>query len=226
MARLKNLLRSLAEVPLTLTVKQSDDGHTLVLRSEKSLTIGTGYRVTAELLTLPGNVRLLPAGAPADAEFSRVPLADVTPFVVLTATDVEHSKTSSPIEYSTVVHAALVDDPPERLDVVLARQVDTPEKFLRFLALLLGLADISSLLDSTAEGAPFDGGEWGAGTGSGVFEIIVNALADRPEALRDLGTLVERLQSTDARSKVLPPGFDRIWESAATALSKLEEGTA
>ena len=56
---------------------------------------------------------------------------------------------------STVVLALLIGDPAGRLDEVLARQVDTPEKFLRFLALLLGLT-----------GQPFSGMAGAAG-GSG-----------------------------------------------------------
>ena len=40
---------------------------------------------------------------------------------------------------STVVLASLSGDPHGRHDELLARQIDTPEKFLRLLALMLSL---------------------------------------------------------------------------------------
>ncbi len=219
--RLSNVLRALAEVPLTLTVHPGRSGHDLMLASERPIGTPTGYQVRAELLTSPGVVRALPVGEPADVTFPNVPLPDVTPFVVLRAKDLEHSTAASPIELSTVVHAALLNDPPDRLDAVLARQVDTPEKFLRFLALLLGLADAASLLDGLD--AQLGDGGWGVGPGGGVFELVVNALRERPESLRDLDTLVRRLQRTAAGSKVLPAGFETLWESVIDALTMIEQ---
>jgi hypothetical protein len=150
-----------------------------------------------------------------------VPLADVTPFVVLLVSDVEHSTASNRLELSTVVHASLIDDPPSRLDEVLARQVDTPEKFLRFLALLLGFGDGSSL--AAGLGQPNGAGAWHTRAGAGIFEIVVNALATNPGSLHDLDRLVERLRSTEAGREALPDGFDNLWKSVKGALAALEE---
>jgi hypothetical protein len=60
--------------------------------------------------------------------------------------------------------------------------------------------------------------------GSGVFELIVNALADRPESLHDLDKLVQRLQCTEAGIRVLPDGFDILWQSVSAALAEIEQG--
>jgi hypothetical protein len=162
--QLMNVLRGLAEVPFTLTVHPGQGRHDLQLRSEKPIGPPRGCVVRAELLTNPGMVRELPAGKAADVAFPSVPLPDVTPFVVLRANDAKHSTASNLIELSTVVHAVLINDPPNRLDEVLARQVDTPEKFLHFLALLLGLGDAAWLLSGT-DGGVFGKGDWRSGAG-------------------------------------------------------------
>lgn len=56
-----------------------------------------------------------------------------------------------------------------------------------------------------------------------MFEVIVNALATSPDALRDLDRLVERLESTDAGRRVLPDGFRTLWEPVKAALATIEE---
>jgi hypothetical protein len=45
------------------------------------------------------------------------------------------------VEKQIVVCATLVGDPSQRLDEILVRQIDTPEKFLRLINLLLGLGN-------------------------------------------------------------------------------------
>ncbi|MFC8596833.1 hypothetical protein [Isoptericola sp. NPDC057191] len=224
---LRNELRALAEIPLTLTVvpageQDSERGHDLRLESTSPLRIRPAYSIRAELLTRPGHAVALPPASRVDAVFSPVPLADVTPFVALFVRDEEHSTAAQPVEASTVAHAALVGDPPSRLDEVLARQVNTPEKFLRFLALLLKVGEGSPLV--AALGAD-SGGAWGAdsGRGAGTFEIVANALATDPDALRDFDRLVERLESTEAGRRVLPEGFDSLWLPVRGALAALAE---
>jgi hypothetical protein len=67
----------------------------------------------------------------------------------------------------------------------------------------------------------------GIGVGLGVFELILRALADRPEAVADLDRLVQRLQATDQGRAVLPDGFDALWPVVMAAQGKLSKaGTA
>jgi hypothetical protein len=127
---------------------------------------------------------------------------DVTPFVVVTAQD--HRGVSQ----HTVVHAQLIGDPAGRFDEVIARQVDTPEKFLRFLALLLGLFGETSLLPGAGDGS----GSWAVSPGSGVLEMLLRGLVDRRTQLDDLARLVTRLESTEQGRKVLPHGFAELWQ--------------
>jgi len=212
---LENLLRDAASGVFTLTIDQGFSGFTLRLASSAALTFPDSSTLKAELITRPGHAAELMPHEPAHGVFPEVPLADSSPFVALRAT------TASGLARGTVVRAALVNDPPGRLDEILARQVDTPEKFLRFLALLLGLSDPSSLL------APGEGGSgtrafFGGGT-TGVLELILRALADHPQALYDLDRLVARLQTTTAGSEVLPRGFTELWETVMAALRQSDE---
>jgi hypothetical protein len=153
----------------------------------------------------------LVAGAPVDGVFSGLAVVDLTPFVVITASDRRGEK------LSTVVCAQLVGDPAGRFDEVIARQVDTPEKFLRFLALLLGLAG-----DATAVlGEGSGDGTWVTRGGPGILELLLRGLVDRPAQLDDLSRLVERLNSTEQGRKVLPDGFAELWQIIDTVRREL-----
>lgn len=220
---LMSQLRALAEVAMTLTVARSEaeTDHELRLESEIPVPLRPGFEVKAELLTRPGHAVNLHENARVDHVFTHVDLPDITPFVALFVKDVEHLTASNPLEVSTVVHARLVNDPDSRLDEVLARQIDTPEKFLRFVALLLGLGSddpfITRLSESSGTGA------WQSAGGLGIFEIVINALATNQQALLDLGSLVERLRSTKSGRAVLPDGFYTLWGSVQDALDALRE---
>jgi hypothetical protein len=212
---LADLLRDLASHQYTATVTGGPNAYTLAVRTGETLPVPDGYRVTAELLTRPGEARVLASAAPAHADYTGLPIVDITPFVVLRATSREG------LSGGTIVRANLINDPAGRLDEVLARQVDTPEKFLRFLALLLGLADPGSQNVAGEGGDP-----WGAARGassSGLFELVLRALYEHPDALTNLERLVTRLQSTEAGRKVLPDGFDELWAVVLNAHLELQK---
>lgn len=213
---LENLLRSLAAVPFRMEVQPVERDYRLHLTSEAELDFPEGHVVQLALLTERGMSHTQTEPGRCDASFVTV-LADITPFVVMRVTNTTN------LVLSTVVHAPLQNDPPNRLDEVLARQVDTPEKFLRFLSLLLGLTDPSAIrADETNIGGA--GAPWGmpAGGRTGLFELVVRALADRPDVLRDLDRLVIRLRETDRGREVLPDGFDALWDTVTEALENME----
>lgn len=218
---LRNHLRRLAEIPLVLTAAAEEGRtHSLELTSQDPLRPRVGQRVTVELLTVPGKSVELSRTDHSPVTFTGLALTDITPFVIITLTDVTNSSPSEPVEVSTVVQARLINDPPDRLDAVLASQIDSPEKFLRFLQLLLGLTDGGALLNRLGGTGSF--GSWAGAASSGVFETLVTALATNPAGLRDLGRLVARLRATDAGRAVMPEGFDRLWQSVEQALAQLE----
>jgi len=202
---LQNLLRGLAEKDWYVTVTHGVDNHDLSVRTMTPLPV-SGARISIELITLRGEARDLVPGKPADAAFFNVGLADITPFLVLTAE-------KDGLRESSVVPAHLVGDPEDRLDAVLARQVDTPEKFLRFLLLVLGLAGANPPADGSDAGGV---GWWGTGGGA-VFELLARALADNPGSLDDLARIVDRLARTEAGLAILPAGFLPLWERVLEA---------
>ena len=213
---LRNLLRDIAEVPMTARVRggSADFAFSMLVQSKRSLPESQGTRISMELLTVPGETRDLAAGSPVEAKFDSLDVTAVTPFLKIVCSD-EHGN-----ECSTVVRAQLVNDPADRLDRLLARQVDTPEKFLRFLAMLLGLVPFGAgELNDGSEGSsvPWSGQSSGQG-GAGIFEPILIALAKNPAVLRDLDRLIPRLESTDEGQAVLPTGFLDFWETVREVL--------
>ena len=208
--KLADLLRNVAAVPHTVLVKDSSTAaYVLVVTTEQALPVPDGFKLTMELLTRPGDAQNLFTG-PANAWFGPVALPDVTAFLVV------HAISPDGLHGGTVIRGLLRNDPAGRLDEILARQVDTPEKFLRFLALLLGLGN-PYLLTMLAGDGRSAGGYANAGPAPGIFELILRALADRPEALADLDRLVRRLRATESGRHVLPDGFEALWQVVADA---------
>lgn len=216
--RLQDVLRSLAAVPCRITVEPDPPGYLLQLTSDDELRLPSGHTARLGLLTRPGVSHALSDPARCDVRFPGVPLPDITPFVTMRVSD------NSGLTLGTVIHAPLQNDPAGRLDEVLARQVDTREKFLRFLALLLGLGDPAALW-SADSGAELGVGSWGAGFAdrTGVLELVLGALADRPRTLADLDRLVSRLRATDAGRQILPDGFEAFWSTVTNALATLKD---
>ena len=214
--KLEDLLRDIAAVPHTVTVSSAPAaGYLLTVTTAQILPIQDGFKVTMELLTRPGDAHNLVA-EPTHARYGPVPLADITPFLVVRATSPEG------LLGGTVIRGLLRNDPAGRLDEILARQVDTPEKFLRFLMLLLGLGNPHLLAMLAGDGGA-SLGYANFGAAPGVFELILRALADQPEALTDLDRLVQRLQASESGRQVLPDGFEALWNVVADARRQLGE---
>ncbi|WP_207919789.1 hypothetical protein, partial [Micromonospora sp. KC207] len=89
----------------------------------------------------------------------------------------------------------------------LAQQIDSPEKFLRFLLLMLGLGTEAAAAVSGDAGGQ---GIWRTGD-TGILELLLNALVDRPEQLDDLARLVARIEADGDSTRLLPPGFTELW---------------
>ncbi|MBI2170313.1 MAG: phospholipase D family protein [Actinobacteria bacterium] len=209
--QLENLLHRLADQRFVAIAHGHESNYGISLTSSTPGEWPDDVSIRVGLLTVPGTAVEATSGAPFEFEFSDLELADVTPFVVIRA---RSDELGAPVERATVVRAQLIHDPPGRLDEVIARQVDTPEKFLRFLALLLGL-------DAAAPMVAREGGSgcaWDAIAGStGLFEMLVRAIADRPEVLADLDRLVSRLEATEKGRAVLPEGFEELWATMRSA---------
>ena len=222
---LENRLRTIAEIRHTLTVEPADgptalarDSHDLHLGTDRAYPIGDGWSATIELLTRPGVALSAEPSLALDARFAAVPTADISPFVAVRMTS------PAGLQGGTVLLASLVGDPADRLDLVLARQIDTPEKFLRFLHLILSLGNPHLL--AQLSGAAGDRSGRGIRMGStGILELVLRALSEKPEALTDLGRLVSRLSATLKGRELLPDGFDALWKEVELARQHLRGTT-
>lgn len=211
----QNVLRDAAVIPIIVDASghSSERSWTLAITSDRALVPddlpGTA---TLELLTRPGFATQVKPGVPLAITLDGPPIADITPFVVLR---LELVTEGASLRDACVIRSQLVGDPAERFDTVIARQVDTPAKFLRFLYLLLGLAGGGGV-------PPWLQGKGGDATGHGeindsrlielgVFEALMKALATNPSAIDDLDRLVSRLRTTEAGRATLPAGFDELW---------------
>lgn len=203
-------VRRLAGLGFTAEVVASkpDSGHDLRLKSGGPFSLEPGWTAMVELLTLTDFAAPVQPGTALDAIAPGVATKDVTPFLVI--------RVHSPIGLtaSTVVVAELINAPSDRLDVILASQIDSPEKFLRFLFFLLSLGNPAALAALASEGADPEGNgaksPFGHG-GSGVLELVLGAIASNPSSLRDLDALVTRLGATDEGQRALPDGFQEFW---------------
>jgi hypothetical protein len=208
--RLRSSLRWAAALPLRAEVTPDGEQYTIRVTAPEVLRPGSGMAASLELLTCPG--ARVPLSGAVDVSFTGLDLTDVTPFFVVRVADGREESGA------TVVLASLVGDPPERLDELLARQVGTPQKFLRLLALVMSLgagAGMVELLGGTAVGDSHHAGQLG------VFESLVRALGSTPSVLADLAPLVERLQRSEKGRKVLPEGFAELWELVWAARGEL-----
>lgn len=203
---LESYLRHVAEHSLVGTVTENANTWAIAVSSATALNVpAESVELQIALLTNPTSSRRL-AGGHVAALFDQLSITEITPFVVFRATAKQGSVT---IERSTVVRARLVGDPPQRFDEIIAKQFKSTEDFLRFLALLLGLADGFLAVGVEGEGL---GGVWkfGAG-GAGLFEMLIRAVAERPDAIGDLDRLIQRLEQTEQGKTVLPAGFADLW---------------
>ncbi|MER5337829.1 phospholipase D family protein [Micromonospora sp. NPDC002717] len=211
--QLEEYLRDIATVPFRASVRTRDEPHELRVRAAEKLSPPPGGRLMVALLTRPDLVTDLPG----DVVFSGLSTTEITRFLLLTA--VAGDGTSR----RAVAIASLTGDPSDRLDRVLAEQVNTPEKFLQFLMLLLGFGVSADAV--AVAGADGVAGLWRRG-GTGVLELLLGALADRPAQLDELAGLVRQLAATDRGRAVLPEGFLDLWQHVDQVRRELRKSGA
>jgi hypothetical protein len=200
---LDDAIRALGSTRLRNTVQAGeDDKFSIDVQVIANAKLIVGVEAHVQLLSKPGNAHLLPTLDGPPAIFTDLDLTEITPFVII------HARDERGEQRCTVVCAELLGDRDHRRDAVLARQIDTPEKFLRFLHLMLSFGGAAGAHLPVGSSGGF--GSWSS-DGAGVFETLVRSLAENPEGLDDLARLVERMRDATS-SGSLPAGFDELWE--------------
>ena len=207
---LEEAVRSLAALDFRAVATRSGELYTVHVTTSDPPRLGEKITATVELLTCPGGSARLQT--PTDVTFPDIEMVNVTPFLVVRVTDPRGESRA------TVVLAALTGDPPGRHDELLARQIDTPEKFLRLLALMLSLGGAGGMADFPGDGTGSAG--WNPSQ-LGVFETLVRALGTAPSVLADIAPLVQRLQRSEKGRRVLPEGFAELWDLVWAARGQL-----
>lgn len=211
---LERVVRAIAEIGHVVTIGDGPAPYDLAVTTSEPVPLPAGYRASLRLLTVPGQaVQLeLPIAASLSGTFPNIPLADITPFLVWEVT----SPASIPPQ-GTVVRAKLINEPTGRLDEILARQIDSPEKFFRFLTLLLGFGASGGVGDETVTTGDGTGNAFFRNDGPGVFEMVVRALADRPESIKDLDSLIQRMESSEQGRQIAGDKFLALWQKVRKA---------
>jgi hypothetical protein len=141
------------------------------------------------LLSVPqASTAVVPSIGKQEHRFGGIPLADVTPYLVLTLEDPD-----AKLSKSTVIQGSLRTDPEGRLDEIIARQLDDPDKLRQFLLLFL-TPETAPIGSGSGAAWSFGAGFGGIGT-AGLFEALVGAVAstDAPEVFADLRIVIDRL---------------------------------
>lgn len=167
--------------------------------------------VSWHLLTRPDLGGTAVGSSESDAvTLSDIPLADITPFMVLVARDAMDN------QRRTILVARLLDDVDNRRDAVIARQLSDRAAFIRLLTLLLELSG-SFASGPTASGATgFFGTADASGAGTGLFEALVRAVGEGHGGLGDARRIIDYLRENDEEG-VLPDGFDELWSQVWSA---------
>ncbi|MEN9644055.1 MAG: hypothetical protein RL238_724 [Actinomycetota bacterium] len=211
---LENLLVDIASNQFSLDASQNETGWTGRLLSDWRLPADDridALKITFAPFSVPQMTQVSLPGRRVALEFPADAAASLTPFFVATVSGRAEGISGS---RSAVIKAEWLIDIPGRLDDLMVRQIDTPEKFLRFVMLLLSFVDDSPTgLDASLGGA----GAWHKSpTSIGMFELLVRALATAPAAIDRLDVLVERLRDTNPT--VLPAGWnDEFWDAVKKA---------
>ena len=216
---LQDLLIDIAEkVRFRTTVTGRADGWVPRVTADAALPdIPECTGVTIAPHNRPAETHLLNSAEPNDFELPPRELADVTPFLQLTA---RRTVKGMPVERSVVVCSLLDGAPEDRFQEIMTRQIDTTEKFLRLLALLIGFASGSGGDFAVTGDGP---GGWSAGAGHGVLELLARALSETPESIDHLEPIVERLRRMPNGGEILPTGWDDVWLPALAARRSMLE---
>ena len=211
---LEGLLMDIAaQVGFRTTVTRQTEGWVPRITADSELPhIPEDTIATIAAHNRPDETCALNPDEPITFELSPRELADVTPFLQLTA---RRTYDGVVVERSTVICSRLDGELDDRYQEIFARQIDTPEKFMRLLALLMGFAFGSAAGDNAGTGVST--GRWSMGAGLGVLELLARALSENPESIDHLASIIEHLRRSSNRMAILPPGWDDVWLPALEA---------
>ncbi len=211
---LQDLLMDIAaDVGFRTIVTKAPDGWAPCITADSELPhMPDGTTVTIAAHNRPAETYTLRPGEPVAVELPTREIADITPFLQLTAGRADGGMV---IERSTVICSRLEGEQADRYSEIFARQIDTPEKFLRLLTLLMGFGSGGVIGVRSGTGGWAEG--WSAGAGAGVLELLARALSENPDSIDHLATIIDHVRASARGTAILPPGWDDVWIPALEA---------
>lgn len=212
--RLDGIRHALAGVRFTAGVEQASKDETYRLRltaAEAPLEALAGVEGAVWPISRADARRPIGDVFAGGADFGDVSLDRLTSFFGIELTLREEGVTASA---RFVINAELAGAPANRGDLLLGRLLESQDKVLRYLLLLLaddGLAADGSGSISRVLSALDAAGGWNDPWSIPLLESMVRALARNPERLDHVARLVESLRSTEEGAALLPEGLDEIW---------------
>lgn len=214
---LENALRAMAEITHTVEVHRGgESSHSLTLRANQAYHVPEGADVSVELLTRRGVAHRPAAGVPLEISVHDVETTQITPFLAIRLQ-------SEDVVVETIVIARIENDPADRLDEVLASQFDDPEKFRRFLLMVLSPGEFEFAASVTSASGTRSAGAAPGARDAAILDLVLARLADGSASLGDLGSLVDRLRATEHGMKAFPDGFLDLWAEVEQAAATLSE---
>lgn len=221
--RLESALRDLATAEVSIAILTGEPYAFELWREDPSSDELGGFDETNAEVTVRWHLATRPdlAGTTLprrDNAFrsGSIALHEITPFVVLTASDAQGHRASS------ILVARLIDDVADRRDAIVARQLIDPRSFAKFLQLLLQAGGTVPLLEPSAAGAWSAFGGSVAEDGSGLLELLVRSTGADHDGLEVIDRVLRQL-SAEERGRALPTGFLEVWSAVAEA-RRLDHG--
>lgn len=220
---LQTLCEAIARLDLVALLQP--DGELFEVKLECQPGDLAGGRSNADVwcrpVSLPaeGNLRLFVLGERCPVEF-RLTEAALTAFFVF---EVRVRVGKATATRAFVLNLPLVGEPQDRAAGVLRRLLESRERVLALLLMMLsgeqfsadGLSSRLAHGNGSAEALGFDGEVT-------LFEALVRTLDRDPTRLDRLERTVAELRATEAGQTLLPAGFDEVWGPIWTARRELE----
>lgn len=136
---------------------------------------------------------------------------------------------SARVEKRAAVLLRLEGAPQDRASRIVREILESPERLMRYLALLLSDLDSDPaagdrLLAQLTEAEHGDTEEWG-GYDFPVFEGLMRALDRDPSKIDRVASLLADLTRIDGETDVVPEGFEEVWAPIAAARERMGRGS-
>lgn len=185
------------------------------------LSLPQGVRVAVRPISLlEPRALVLPDREGGLVTFAGVAVESATAFFAFQA-EAQRQGRSRTIQF--VLDLPLEGLPSDRKERILRSIVSDKSSFARLISLILDEEDPAAggLPASTSERAGATRGDGAFASGQQVFELLLRTLAEAPERLDEVASVVGDLGGAEKAARVLPEGFDKVWKPILAAREKL-----